>query len=87
MLAIAARRILKAIKKREDINCLYAQQESNLYQKLRKLLFYPLNYGREYLPYCTTNEPIHAMLEAFPEGSFHLSIARHYQPTCGPAVL
>ena len=32
-----------------------ARQESNLYRELRKLLFYPLNYGRRVLNY-THNE-------------------------------
>jgi hypothetical protein len=82
----AHKRIPTAIKKREDINLVYAQQESNLYQKLRKLLFYPLNYGREYLPYCTTNVPDPAMFAAFPEESSHLSSGPRYQPRCDRVV-
>lgn len=33
-------------KKRKSLILWRARQESNLYQELRKLSFYPLNYGR-----------------------------------------
>lgn len=84
--ADAATRMPDAVKKRGDINYLYAQQESNLYQKLRKLLFYPLNYGREYLPYCTPKVQAYATPEAFPGEFFRLSNGRRYLPMYGPAV-
>lgn len=41
-------------KKRKSLILWRARQESNLYQELRKLSFYPLNYGRSARRrYCT----------------------------------
>lgn len=61
-----------------------ARQESNLYQELRKLSFYPLNYGREEaVLYLKQESPLGAAL-----GSYRPPIValRRDAPTVGTAI-